>query len=217
MREGTEKVERTISIVDGEGKAVGSTTLSPDVFGVEPHQHALYEAVKVFLGNRRQGTASTKGRSEVRGGGAKPWRQKGTGRARAGTNRSPLWKGGGIVFGPKPRTYRFALHKKMNTLARKSALSLKARESNIVVVEELAFDAPKTKQMALFLHKLDLHQKKVLFLTVDADENLLKSCRNISNLTVKRARDVAAYELLNCETVLLTKSALEQIEEVLGS
>jgi large subunit ribosomal protein L4 len=217
MREGTEKVEHIISIVDGEGKAVGSATLSPDIFGIEPHQNALYEAVKVYLGNRRQGTASTKGRSDVQGGGKKPWRQKGTGRARSGSIRSPLWRGGGIVFGPKPRTYRCMLSKKVNALARKSALSLKAREKNIVVVEELAFDAPKTKQMVLFLRKLDLEQKKVLFLTVDADQNLLKSCRNIPNLTVKRARDVAAYELLKCETVLFTKKALEHIEEVLGS
>jgi large subunit ribosomal protein L4 len=210
-------LEHTISIVDSEGHAVGSATLSPDIFGVEPNRHVLYEAVKAYLGNRRQGTASTKGRSEVRGGGAKPWRQKGTGRARAGTNRSPLWVGGGVAFGPKPRSYRYILPKKVNTLARRSALSLKAREENIVVVDGLTFDAPKTKQMAHFLQRINLHRKKVLFLTAEAEENLLKSCRNIPNLTIKRARDVAAYDVLNCETLLLTKGALEQMEEVLGS
>ena len=210
-------MERTISIVDHDGQAVGSTTLSPDIFGVEPNQHVLYEAVKVHLTNKRQGTASTKGRSEVRGGGAKPWRQKGTGRARAGTSRSPLWTGGGVVFGPKPRTFQTALPKKVRKLARRSALSLKAREDRIVVVDEIAFEAPKTKHMAQLLQRLDLHRTKVLFLTAEPDENLLKSCRNIPTLTVKRARDVAAYDVLNCETVLFTKRALEQIEEVLGS
>lgn len=208
--------EISISVVNGEGVAVGKATLAPSIFGIEPNRGALYEAVKVYLGNRRQGTASTRGRSEGRGGGAKPWRQKGTGRARAGTVRSPLWVGGGTTFGPKPRAYRSALPKKVNRLARRSALSLQAREGNIRVVEELTFDEPKTKRMVSILDLLGLKGKKVLFLTAKADENLLKSCRNIPNLTVKPARDVPAYDVLNCEVVLMTRSALAQIEEVLG-
>jgi len=209
--------EKTISVVDSTGQSVGSASLSPEVFGIEPNKHVLYEAVKAYMGNQRQGTASTKGRSQVRGGGARPWRQKGTGRARAGTIRSPLWKGGGVVFGPQPRTYRYALNKKVNKLARLSALSLKAQEDGIVIVDRLTFDEPKTKQMTACLEALKLNQKKVLFLTVEPDENLMKSCRNISNLTVKPARDVATYDVLHCETILLTQEALKRIEEVLGA
>jgi large subunit ribosomal protein L4 len=209
--------KKDIAVVNSEGETVGTVSLAPSIFDIEPNQQVLYESVKAFLGNRRQGTASTKGRSEVRGGGVKPWRQKGTGRARAGTSSSPLWTGGGIVFGPKPRSYRFALPKKISRLARRSAFSIKAREGEILVVDTLAFDEPKTKRMAAVLDVLGIQDKKVLFLTAAADENLLKSCRNIPNVTVKSARDVPAYDILNCEVVLMTRSALAQIEEGLGA
>ena len=208
--------KKDISVINSEGETVGTVSLAPDIFDVEPNQQVLYEAVKTFLGNRRQGTASTKGRSEVRGGGAKPWRQKGTGRSRSGTNRSPLWIGGGIVFGPKPRSYRSALPKKINRLARRSAFSIKARGGEIRVVDTLVFEKPETKRMAAVLGVLGIQDKKVLFLTAGADENLLKSCRNIPNVTVRPARDVPAYDILNCEVVLMTRSALAQVEEVLG-
>lgn len=216
MKELKTVAEKSISVVNTEGVTVETVVLPPSIFGIEPNEHALYEAVKVYLGNQRQGTASTKGRSEVRGGGAKPWRQKGTGRARAGTIRSPLWVGGGVVFGPKPKTRRYALPKKVNRLARKSALSLRAKEDRIVVIEDVTMSEPKTRVMVSLLHTLGLHDKKVLFLTATADETVLKSCRNIPNLTVKPARDVPAYDVLNCEAVLMTRSALAQIGEALG-
>ena len=209
--------ELSISVVNSDGETVGSVTLSPYVFGMEPNHQVLYEAVKVYLGNQRQGTASTKGRSEVRGGGIKPWRQKGTGRARAGTIRSPLWVGGGVAFGPKPRRYRRVLPKKMNRLARRSALSWQAKGGNIQVIEDVTFDEPKTKRMISILERLGLKEKNVLLLTAEIDENFIKSCRNIPKLTVKRACDVPAYDVLNCETVLLTTKAVAQIEEVLGA
>ena len=208
--------KKEIAVVNSEGTAVDTVTLSPHVFDIEPNKQILYEAVKAYLENKRQGTASTKGRSEVRGGGAKPWRQKGTGRARAGTGRSPLWVGGGIIFGPKPKIYGYSLPKKMNRLARRSALSIKAQEDQIRVVDTLTFDEPKTKKMISLLDVLGILNKKVLLLTAGTDENLLKSCRNISNVTVKPACDVPAYDVLNCEIVLMTRSALAHIEEGLG-
>ena len=208
---------KEVSVINSEGESVGTVPLAPDIFDIEPHQQVLYEAVKAYLGNRRQGTASTKGRSEVRGGGSKPWRQKGTGRARTGTGRSPLWIGGGVTFGPKPRSYRKALPKKMKKLARRSAFSVKAREDEILIIDDLVFDEPKTKKMVSVLDVLGIHNKKVLFLTAGADENLLKSCRNIPNVTVRPARDVPVYDVLRCEVVLMTKSALKHIEEVLGA
>lgn len=208
--------EKVITVFNSEGETVGTATLSPSIFGIEPNLQVLYEALKIYLGNQRQGTASTKGRSEVRGGGTKPWRQKGTGRARAGTVRSPLWVGGGVAFGPKPRTFRRALPKKMNKLARQSALSLQAKEGKIQIIEDVVFDEPKTKRMISVLDALGLQNKKVLFLIEKANENLLKSCRNIPNLIVKQARDVPAYDVLNSEMILMTKSGLAQIEEVLG-
>jgi large subunit ribosomal protein L4 len=203
--------------MNSEGETVGSAVLLPNIFGIEPNHQILYEAVKIYLGNQRQGTASTKGRSEVRGGGTKPWRQKGTGRARSGTNRSPLWVGGGITFGPKPRTYRSALPKKMNRLARQSAFSIKAQEGKIQIIEDMVFDEPKTKRIISLLNALDLQDKKVLFLIAKAEENLLKSCRNVSNIIVRQAREVAAYDVINSEVILLTKESLAQIEEVLGA
>ena len=209
--------KKDVSVLNSEGETVGTVSLAPNIFGIEPNEQILYESVKAYLGNRRQGTSSTKGRSEVRGGGAKPWRQKGTGRARSGTGSSPLWIGGGVTFGPKPKTYRYALPKKMNKLARRSAFSLKAKGDEILVVDDLAFDEPKTKRMVSVLDVLGIHDKKILFLTAGAEENLLKSCRNIPNMTVKPARDVPAYDVLNCEVILMTRGALEQIEEVLGA
>ncbi len=209
--------EQTIAIINSEGASVGTASLSPQVFNIEPNRQVMYEAVRSYLANQRQGTASTKGRAEVSGGGKKPWRQKGTGRARSGTTRSPVWVGGGIVFGPKPRSYRTELPKKINLLARRSAFSLQAREGKIKVLEDVVFDAPKTKRIASMLAALDLKGKKVLFLPAQASEHLLKSCRNIPHLMVRRAGDVPAYDLLNCEMILLTRSGLAQIEEVLGS
>ncbi|UCE18182.1 MAG: 50S ribosomal protein L4 [Gemmatimonadota bacterium] len=209
--------KKEVSVVNRKGETVDTVPLAPDIFDVEPNQQILYEDVKAYLENKRQGTACTKGRSEVRGGGSKPWRQKGTGRARAGTSRSPLWIGGGVVFGPKPKSYRNALPKKMKRLARRSAFSIKARGDEILIVDDLTFDEPKTKGMVSVLNLLGIGDKKVLFLTAGADANLLKSCRNIPNVTVKPARDVPAYDVLNCEVILMTRHALAHIEEVLGT
>ena len=209
--------DQTITIMNSEGASVGTANLSPQIFNIEPNRQVMYEAVRSYLANQRQGTASTKGRSQVSGGGKKPWRQKGTGRARSGTSRSPVWVGGGITFGPKPRSYRTELTKKMSLLARRSAFSAQAREGKIRILEDIAFDEPKTKRLAAVLKALDLKGRKVLFLHAQANEHLLKSCRNIPNLLVRRACDVPTYDLLNCEIIVLTQSGLAQIEEVLGS
>jgi large subunit ribosomal protein L4 len=178
------------------------------VFGIEPHEHAMYQAVRVYLANRRQGTHKTKGRTEVRGGGKKPWRQKGTGRARVGTSRSPLWVGGGSIFGPKPRDYSLNLTKKMKDLARKSALSHKARESQIKVIEDFSFEEPKTKQMVSVLTALGLEKIKTLLLLADTNTTIYKSGRNLQNLGIVEARKASTYDLLNNQMLLIQKSAL---------
>jgi large subunit ribosomal protein L4 len=192
-----------------DGSKTGETVTLPDeVFGIEPHDHAMYQAVRAYLANRRQGTHKTKGRSEVRGGGKKPWRQKGTGRARVGTSRSPLWVGGGSIFGPKPRDYSLKLTRKMKELARKSALSLKARESQIKVVEDFSFGSPKTKDMVAVLTALGLDKTKTLLLVANTDTTMYKSGRNLQNLWMMEARNASTYDLLNNQMLLIQRSAL---------
>lgn len=200
--------------VDGETK--GEIELPRGLFGIKPSQHAMYEACKAYLASQRRGTASTKTRSEVRGGGRKPWRQKGTGRARHGSTRSPIWVGGGVAFGPKPRDYSYRIPKKMKRLALKSALSSKAGEAKLHIVEDFSFSEPKTKNMENILNVLGLKGKKTLLLLPSADENLLKSSRNLPYLTVKRAKDINCYEILNSEYLLVAVSALAQLKEVWG-
>lgn len=195
-----------------DGKKSEETVDLPDsVFGVEPNEHLLYQAVRVYLSNQRQGTHKTKERAEVRGGGKKPFRQKGTGRARQGTSRSPLMKGGGTIFGPRPHKYTLTLPKKAARLARKSALSLKAKENEIMIVEDFSFEAPKTKDLSGILSLLKLNDKKTLLITADKNENIYKSGRNIPTLDVQISDKVATYQLLNNKMILLQKSAVENL------
>ncbi|MFN3134260.1 MAG: 50S ribosomal protein L4 [Candidatus Kryptonium sp.] len=186
--------------------------LRPDIFEIKPNDHAIYLAVKAYLANQRQGTHKTKTRGEVRGGGRKPWPQKHTGRARAGSIRSPLWVGGGTVFGPVPRDYSLDLPKKVKQLARKSALSYKARDEQIIVVEDFTFEEPKTKKMVEILKAFNLLNKKVLLLTSNTDLNVYKSGRNIPGLNILEAYKASTYDILNNQMILIQKSAVEVLQ-----
>lgn len=185
--------------------------LPKEIFGIEPNSHLIYQAVRTYLSNQRQGTHKTKERSEVRGGGKKPFRQKGTGRARQGTSRSPLMKGGGTIFGPKPHKYKLSLPKKAARLARKSALSIKAKENEIMIIEDFSFELPKTKDMAEILKALNLNDKKTLLLLGQNNENVYKSGRNISTLNVLISDKASTYDLVNNKMILMQKSAIENI------
>jgi len=196
--------------IDGT-KAGEQLELAPEVFGVEPNDHVIYLAVKAFLANQRQGTHKSKERSEVSGGGKKPWRQKGRGTARSGTSRSPLWVGGGRVFGPKPRNYRQKLNKKVSKLARKSALAYKAKANQIMVVEDFNFDQPKTKEFTNILTALNINSKKTLLLTNGTLENVYLSGRNITKVNIVEANKATTYDLVNNQVLLMQKSAVEQL------
>jgi len=189
--------------------------LSDSVFAIEPNDHVVYLSVKAFLANQRQGTHKTKERSEVNGGGRKPWKQKGKGGARAGTSRSPLWIGGGTIFGPKPRDYRQKINKKVNILARKSALSMKAKANQIMVVEDFNFDQPKTKNFTDILKNLKVYGKKTLLLTSENLPNVLKSGRNIEKVYIDVAENASTYEILNNQKLLIQKSAVDKIASIL--
>ncbi|MFQ5583260.1 MAG: 50S ribosomal protein L4 [Calditrichia bacterium] len=206
-----------LKIMTIEGKASGkSVELNPAVFEIEPNDHVIYLAVKSYLNNQRQGNHATKNRTEVSGGGGKPFRQKGTGRARQGTIRSPLMVGGGRAFGPIPRDYRQDLPKKVKKLARKSALSYKAKENKIIVIEDFKFDEPKTRQVADILQKLNIDTSKVLIITSENDINLYKSARNIPYTRVQKSPDFSTYEILNSDVLIFQKGALEKVNEVLA-
>ncbi len=192
-------------------------TLTPEIFEMKPNDHAIYQAVRSFLANQRQGTHKVKPRNEVRGGGKKPFRQKKTGQARAGTNRSPLWIGGGSIFGPKPHDYVVKLPAKMKKLARKSALSYKAKDNSIMVVEDFTFNEPKTKQITSVLKALSLNERKTLLLTNKTDGVVLKSGRNIPTLKIREANKASTYEILKNEVLLIQKSALDILQKSLMS
>lgn len=199
------------------GKTSGEQlTLSQKVFGVKPNDHAVWSSVTSELTNKRQGTVSTKNRSAVRGGGRKPWRQKGRGTSRAGTIRSPLWVGGGRIFGPEPRKHSKRIPKKINRLARRSALSYKAKESEIRLVEDFTFEKPKTKQMVEILRSLQLDAVKTLLIMPQTDRSVWLSSRNIPALSVKAADAFSTYDILNVKVLLIQKSALSKINKVLG-
>lgn len=193
-------------------KSGESVKLSADIFGIEPNQHAIYMAVRSYLDNQRQGTHKVKTRAEVRGGGKKPFKQKGTGNARQGTSRSPVMVGGGSIFGPKPRDYSHELPARMKKLARKSALSAKAKDGQIKVVEDFSLEAPKTKEMAAVMKALALDATKTLFLTAKSDQSLYKSGRNIAKLNVLPADKASTYDLVNNQMILLQKSAVEVLQ-----
>jgi large subunit ribosomal protein L4 len=185
--------------------------LPSNVFEIEPNHHLIYQAVRTYLSNQRQGTHKAKERSEVRGGGKKPWKQKGRGTARAGTTRSPIWVGGGTVHGPRPHTYKLDMTKKSAQLARKSALSLKAKNGEIMVVEDINFDKPKTKDFSSILKNLNIDGKKVLMLTVQKNDNVYRSGRNIPKVNVLNASSAATYDLVNNQLILIQKSAVDEL------
>ena len=197
-----------------DGSEKGSTTLPDELFAQQVHEHLLWLAVKRHLGNQRQGTAKVKTRGEVSGGGRKPWRQKGTGRARSGSNTSPLWPGGGRAFGPKPRDYRTELPKAQRRQALAAALSLKAGGQAVAVLESLAFAEPRTREMAETLKRLGLEDKRTLLVLGQADVNVVRSCRNLPNLRTTLAHQVNPYELLDCDVLLLTREGLDRMKEV---
>ncbi|MBU7594025.1 50S ribosomal protein L4 [Metabacillus halosaccharovorans] len=204
-----------VALLNQAGSNVGEIELNDSVFGIEPNQHVLFEAVIMQRASLRQGTHKVKNRSEVAGGGRKPWRQKGTGRARQGSIRSPQWRGGGIVFGPTPRSYAYKLPKKVRRLAIKSALSSKVVDNSIVVLEDLALNAPKTKEMASVLKGLSV-EKKALIVTADNNENVALSARNIPGVTVVTANGVNVLDVLNHDKLIMTKAAVQKVEEVLA-
>jgi len=202
-----------VAVYNMLGAQVGEIELNDNVFGIEPNKAVMYDFIKMQLANKRQGTSSTKTRTEVRGGGKKPWRQKGTGRARAGSSRNPIWRGGGIAFGPKPRDYSYKLPQKVRRLALKSALSSKALDNKIVVVDEFSFDQPKTKAMVQALEALKVG-KKTLLVTADGNVNVVKSARNIEGVKPMRADFINVYDILKYDTLLMTRDAVAMVEEV---
>lgn len=200
-----------VNVLNSAGQNAGQVELPDEVFGVEPHEHAMHLAVRVYLSNQRQGTHKTKTRSEVSGGGRKPWKQKGRGTARSGSNRSPVWVGGGTVHGPKPHLYKLDLPKKVRRLARKSAFSLRLQENSLFVVEDLSFSEIKTKQMVAVMKALNLDTQKTLFLVADSEKNVVCSARNLPLLSTTVADKVSTYDILNHKRLLISKSAIERI------
>jgi large subunit ribosomal protein L4 len=204
-----------LTVLNQTGSQVGDIELADAVFGIEPNESVIYDAILMQRASLRQGTHDTKGRSEVRGGGRKPWRQKGTGRARQGTIRAPQWKGGGIVFGPTPRSYSYKLPKKVRRLALKSALSEKVLNNSLIVVDELTIETPKTKEMVAILSNLSV-DSKVLVVNSDNNDTVALSANNIPNVTVVNAEGVNVLDLAYHDKVIMTKSAVSKVEEVLG-
>lgn len=196
-------------------KSGEKVTLAPEVFEIKPNDQAIYQAVRSIQANQRHGTHKVKGRSEVRGGGRKPFKQKKTGRARAGTTRSPLWIGGGSIFGPHPHDYVVKLPAKVRALARKSALSYKAKDNSIVVVEDFSFEGPKTKELAAVLKALSLHGKKTLLLTTKTEGAVYKSGRNIPAVNVREADKASTYDILDTQVLLIQKSAVDVLQKSL--
>lgn len=198
--------------IDGT-KSTKKVELDDSIFNIEPNDTVIYEDVRSYMANKRQGTTKTKGRTEVRGGGRKAYRQKGTGNARRGSIRSPLLKGGGTVFGPKPRDYSVRITKKMRQLARKSALTYKAREEAIRVIENFDYDEPKTSKMVEMMQALELNGKKVLLLTAGLKPNVYKSGRNVQKLNILEANNLFTYAVLNADVLLIQEDAINLIAE----
>jgi large subunit ribosomal protein L4 len=206
------EIETTIFSVNGEKK--GKVKLPSSIFSFKPNRNVLYDVLRMYRANKRQGTAASKERSEIRGGGRKPYRQKHTGRARAGTIRSPLWRGGGVVFGPRPRDYSYKVPKKIRRLAIRSAFSLKRIEDSVKVVDFIEFSEPKTKRLSGILSTLGLEDKKVLFLTDGYSENLFLSARNIPGLRISLAKDANAMDILWADILLMTEKSIQVLKEV---
>ena len=203
-----------LEIVNIEGAGTGKKIdLPKDIFGIEPNDHAIYLAVKQFLANQRQGTHKAKPRNEVAGSTRKLKKQKGTGTARAGDIKNPIFRGGGRVFGPEPRDYSFKLNKKLKNLAKKSALSYKAKDSNIVVIEDINFDEPKTKNMVNMLKNLGFENNKVLVIVPDSNSNLYLSTRNIPSAMVSKADKLNTYDIMNAQKIVLAEGSIKFIQE----
>ena len=202
-----------INVVDMAGKVVSELELNDAVFGIEPNKTAMHSAVVNYLANQRQGTQSTLTRTEVRGGGKKPWRQKGTGHARQGSTRAPQWRHGGIALGPKPRSYRFSLNKKVRQLAIKSALSSKVLENEMIVVDAITVDEFKTKNMVNMLKAIGA-DTKTLIVRDSADKKVIKSANNIEDVKTTQVNTLNVYDILNCNKFVIVKGAVEKLEEV---
>lgn len=202
----------TVSVLNMEGKEVGTMELSDAIFGAKINEHLVHMAVVQQLANNRQGTQSAKTRSEVRGGGRKPWRQKGTGHARQGSIRAPQWTGGGVVFAPKPRDYSFKLNKKEKRAALKSVLTSKVQENKFIVLDELKLDEIKTKKFAEVMKNLNV--EKALVVLEDVDQNVIKSAANIPTVKTALTNTINVFDILKYNTVIVTKAAVETIEEV---
>ncbi len=202
-----------INVVDMAGKVVSELELNENVFGIEPNKTAMHSAVVNYLANQRQGTQSTLTRTEVSGGGRKPWRQKGTGHARQGSTRAPQWRHGGIALGPKPRSYRFVLNKKVRKLAMLSALSSKVSENEMIVVDEIKTDEFRTKTMVAMLKAIGA-EKKTLIVLDSVDTKVIKSAANIEGVKTTQANTLNVYDILNCDKFVIVKGAVEKLEEV---
>jgi large subunit ribosomal protein L4 len=206
------------NVYEQNGAKAGTVDLPKALFEAEVNEFVVHEAVVAYLANQRQGTVNTKERSDVRGGGKKPWRQKGTGRARAGTIRSPLWRGGGTTFGPHPRDHRLKMNKKTRRVALKSSLTARAADGDIMVIKAMEFSAPKTREFAALLRSMEAYPRKKALVVVDkADDATLKSARNIAGVRVALADAVNTYDIVWADKIVLTSAALKRMEEVYAS
>lgn len=204
-----------LQVLDANGSSIKEISVNKTIWGIEPHQQAMFDAVVAQQSAMRQGTHKTKTRTEVSGGGRKPWRQKGTGRARQGSIRAPQWKGGGIVFGPTPeKNYLKHVNKKVRRLAIKSALSLKTQNKNLVIIDQFGIEQPSTKAMVGVLNNLKVNNEKLLIITTDGDEVNFKSSRNIEKVNIITSAGINIYDLLNADKLLITEQAVKAIEEV---
>ena len=201
-----------VDVLNIKGEKIEEIDLRDDIFAIKPNEAVVHQVVVAQLANKRQGTQSAKTRAEIRGGGRKPWRQKGTGRARAGSIRSPLWKGGGVIFAPKPRDYSQKVNKKVKRLAMKSVLSAKLLENELIVVDNLQFEAPKTRDMVEVLKNINAN--KALIVVANSDENVYKSARNIPDIATATVDTLNVYDMLKYYQLVVTKEAAQKIEEV---
>ena len=205
----------TKQLMNTNGESLGEISLAKEVFGVEPNLHVMHLALRRQLNNARQGSASAKTRAEVSGGGRKPWKQKGTGRARQGSIRAPQWRGGGVVFGPTPRSYKFKLNRKVRQLALKSALSSKVQDNEFMAIDGIKFEAPKTKEMVKVLENLQA-PVKTLVVVDEIDTIVAKSANNIPGVKLLDAKHINVYDILNSNKLIMTEAAIKSVEEVLG-
>lgn len=204
----------TVELFKQDGTTAGEVVLNDELFGIEPNNNVVFDVVTNQQATQRQGTHAVKNRSAVRGGGKKPWRQKGTGRARAGSSRSPIWRGGGVVFGPTPRSYGYKVPRKSRRLAIKSVLSQKVLDNELIVVDKLELDSPKTKEFRAILSNLEV-DKKVLLVLEDTNENIFKSARNISNVKIVSSDNVSVLDVVAYDYLLVTQTALDELEGAL--